>query len=124
MMGRLPTIVVIQLRPHNICTCLGHHHPAGTESRLARSLAGDLGSRIGEIDLAWEAIRDWRPHPLRTIAAESLDGFEHSHFRTALLTVLLHELEHLAYPDHHERAVRSASDDFYTQVLEELLSLA
>ncbi|MCZ2146209.1 MAG: hypothetical protein LC126_00350 [Bryobacterales bacterium] len=124
MMCRLPTIVVVQLRPHNICTCLGHHHPAGTESRLTRSLAGDLGDGLGEIDLAWEAIRGWRPHPLRTTAAESIAGFEHSHFRTALLTVLLHELEHLAYPDHQERSVRGASDEFYTQVLEELLSLA
>ncbi|HUQ92957.1 MAG TPA: hypothetical protein VM120_14850 [Bryobacteraceae bacterium] len=118
---RLPAIIVVLLRAHNVCTCLGHHHMRGTESRLTRRLAADMGSEAGEIDLAWEAIREWRPHPLTTMRAEA---FEEAHFRTGLLAVLLHELEHLAYPDHQERAVRHASDDFYREALLEIVEVA
>lgn len=120
MLPRLPAMVVVVLRPHNPCTCLGHHHPRGTESRLTRRLAADMGGDVGEIDLAWEAIRMWRPQPLSSLAAG--DAFETLHFRVALLAVLLHELEHLAYPDHNERRVRRASDEFYSAVMDELLS--
>ena len=35
--------------------------PPGTESRLARRLMADTGRRVGEIDLAVEAIRSWEP---------------------------------------------------------------
>lgn len=120
LLRHLPAMVVVVLRPHNLCTCLGHHHPRGTESRLAKRLASDMGSEVGEIDLAWEAIRSWRPQPLSSLAAGG--AFEALHFRVALLGVMLHELEHLAYPDHKESAVRRASDEFYSAVLDELLS--
>jgi hypothetical protein len=120
MLKQLPAVVVVILRPYNPCTCLGHHHPPGTESRLAKRLAGDMGSEVGEIDLAWEAIRNWRPQPLSSLAAG--DAFEALHFRAALLGVMLHELEHLAFPDHNERTVRRTSDDFYSAVMDELLS--
>ncbi|MBI3680722.1 MAG: hypothetical protein HY235_10025 [Acidobacteria bacterium] len=119
MLLRLPALVVVLLWRRNLCTCLGHHHPRGTESRLTRRLAGDVGSEVGEIDLAWESIRRWRPQPLSSLAAGA--KFELLHFRIAMLTVLLHELEHLAYPDRRERAVRHSSDEFYTEVLSELL---
>jgi len=121
MLRELPPVVVVLLRRRNVCTCLGHHHPRGTESRLTRSLVGDSGEEVGEIDLAWEAIRNWRPHPLATLALQDHPSFEELHFRTALLTVLVHELEHLAHPDHEENAVRRSSDEFYASVLAELL---
>lgn len=122
MLSRMPTIVVVQLRSRNVCTCLGHHHPTGTESRFARRLAIDAGCEIGEIDLAWEAIRDWQPQPLASLAAGvAQDSFAQLHFRTALLTVLLHELEHLAFPERAELSVRQASDEFYTHLLGDLL---
>lgn len=120
MLTRLPAMVVVVLRPYNPCTCLGHHHPPGTESRLTKRLANDMGSEVGEIDLAWEEIRTWRPQPLSSLAAG--DAFQALHFRVAILGVLLHELEHLAYPDHKEGVVRRASDDFYSAVMDELLS--
>jgi hypothetical protein len=123
MLRTLPPVVVVLLRKRNVCTCLGHHHPRGTESRLTRGLMGDSGEDAGEIDLAWEAIRNWRPHPLATLALQHHPSFEELHFRTALLTVLVHELEHLAYPEHKEDAVRRSSDDFYASVLEELLAV-
>lgn len=121
MIRRLPPVVVVLLRRRNVCTCLGHHHPRGTESRLTRGLVGDSGEPAGEIDLAWEAIRNWRPHPLTTLALQDHPQFEELHFRTALLTVLVHELEHIAFPDRKENAVRRSSDDFYTAVLQELM---
>jgi hypothetical protein len=119
MLRRLPAVVVVLLRPRNVCTCLGHHHPKGAWSSLTRRLAHDMGSETGEIDLAWEAIRDWRPHPLSSLAAGP--SFEILHFRAALLSVLLHELEHLAWPDHQEREVRQSSDTFYAAALTEML---
>lgn len=122
MLSRLPAMVVVLLRRRNVCTCLGHHHPAGTESRLTRRLAGDIGTTLGELDLAWESIREWKPRPLAALAsraaADELDGM---HLRAAFLTVLLHEMEHLAYPDRAESAVRHTSDDFYCAVMGELL---
>lgn len=121
MLRRMPPLVVVQLRERNHCTCLGHHHPAGTESRFTRNLAAETGGPVGEIDLAWEAIRAWQPNPLSALAAGVEPSFAALQFRTAMLTVLLHELEHLAYPDRHEQAVRGASDAFYTAALDELL---
>ena len=114
VLARLPAMVVVLLRPENPCGCLGHHHVKVTESRLTRRLRGDLGDAIGEIDLAWESIRNWQPLPLSSLAAESLGAkLEEIHQQAALLAVLLHELEHLAYPEHAEREVRTTSNDFY-----------
>lgn len=122
MLRALPPMVVVILRDRNVCTCLGHHHPSGTESRLTRRLAADSGGAVGEIDLAWEAIRQWQPNPLSALAAAVAEpSFTRLQFRTAMLTVLLHELEHLAHPEHREQAVRGTSDGFYQEVLDELL---
>ena len=122
MLPGLPPLVVVMLRHRNVCTCLGHHHPKGTESRLTRRLAADVGGEVGEIDLAWEAIRQWQPNPLSALAAAVAEpSFARLQFRTALLTVLLHELEHLAHPEHREAVVRGTSDGFYQEVLDELL---
>jgi hypothetical protein len=34
---------------------------------------------------------------------------------------MLHEMEHLAFPDHAEREVRASSNEFYSDVMEELV---
>jgi hypothetical protein len=118
-----PAIVVLVLRPLNPCRCLGHHHPAGTESRLTRRLEADLGERIGEIDLAYEGIRDWRPEPLSTLAAGDLGGRLPSiHFQAAALAVLLHELEHLVFPDKSEQEIRLKSNRFYSTAMQQLVA--
>jgi len=123
VLAALPVMVVVLLRPVNPCGCLGHHHPAGIESRLTRRLAAELGSNVGEIDLAYEAIRDWRPQPLSSLAAGDLgESLEALHFQAALLAVLLHELEHLAFPEKKERAIRGASNEFYSEVMRELVA--
>ena len=122
MRASLPAMVVVLLRATNPCDCLGHHHPQGTESRLTRRLAADLGSEVGEIDLAFECIRRWSPQPISYLAASVNDRqLAPLHFQAALLAVLLHELQHLAFPQQPEREVRMASDRLYSQVMEQLL---
>jgi hypothetical protein len=122
VLRRMPAVVVVLLRPRNPCGCLGHHHVKGAESRLTRRLRADLGDSVGEVDLAWEAIREWQPLPLSAMAAEaSGEQLEHLHFGAALLAVLLHEMEHLAFPDKAEREVRTTSNEFYSVVMEELV---
>jgi hypothetical protein len=117
-----PTMVVVLLRPLNPCGCLGHHHPRGTESRLTRRLAADLGSSVGEIDLAYEGIRAWTPLPLSSLAAGDLgDKLDTLHWEAALLAVLLHELDHLAFPQKNEREIRTTSNQFYTATMQELV---
>ena len=114
------------LRARNPCTCLGHHHPPGTQSRIARRLRRDTGIPVGEIDLAAEAIRRWEPLPLSALAADVAVApdaeFQESRFHVGLLTVFLHELEHLAFPDHDEQEVRRRSNDFYAASMRELFS--
>jgi hypothetical protein len=123
VMAGLPALVVVVLRPRNPCGCLGHHHPRGAESRLSRRIESDLGRPVGEIDLAYEAIREWRPQPLSAMAAEGLGARLPSlHFRAAVLAVLLHELEHLAFPERPEQEIRSRSNSFYGSVMEDLVA--
>jgi hypothetical protein len=129
VLAAVPTLVVAVLRSHNPCTCLGHHHPSGTESRLARRLAVDTGRRVGEIDLAVDAIRRWEPLPLAALAAAVQAGtqelaaeLEYRRFHTALLAVFLHELEHLAFPDRPEAEIRRRSDAFYLGSVREFTS--
>lgn len=122
MLDRLPPLIVVQLRPRNVCGCLGHHHPRGSESRLARRLRDELSSEVGEIDLAYESIREWRPHPLSSLAVAGLGShLEEIQMRAGLLSVMLHELDHLAHPDRPEKEVRSTSDTFYTELMRELI---
>ena len=118
----LPALVVVLLRPINPCTCLGHFHPPGTESRLTRRLAGDLGSRVAEVDLAYEGIRNWDPTPLSSLAAGDMGGtLAELRFEAAMLAVLLHELHHLAAPDQPERIIRAESNKFYAGLLREFV---
>jgi hypothetical protein len=122
VLQRMPALVVVLLRPTNLCGCLGHHHVKGTESRLTRRLRADLGDSVGEVDLAWEAIRGWQPMPLSAMAAEATgEQIGQLHFGAALLAVLLHEMEHLAFPERAEREVRTSSNEFYSVVMEELV---
>jgi hypothetical protein len=130
VLDTVPSLVVAELRRANACRCLGHHHPPGTESRLARRLSADTGLRVGEIDLAVQSIRVWQPLPLAALAAavaasehspraETDAEIEYRRFHTALLAVFLHELEHLAFPERPEQAVRRRSDEFYGSAMRE-----
>jgi hypothetical protein len=119
----LPAMLVVLLRPLNPCRCLGHHHPPGAESRLTKRLAADLGSSIGEIDLAYQGIREWTPQPLSTLATGALGGrLAGIHFQAAVLAVLLHELEHLALPENPEQETRARSNAFYSAAMQQLVA--
>lgn len=119
----LPGIVVVILHRLNVCECLGHHHPRGAESRLTRRLAADLGEPVGEIDLAYEGIRKWEPEPLASLAAGDLGGRLPSiHFQAGVLAVLLHELDHLAFPERSEQETRMRSNQFYTAAMQQLVA--
>ncbi len=123
VLTRIPPMVVVDLRRRNVCGCLGHHHPRGTESGLARRLRSLSGVQVGELDLAWEAIRDWQPAPLAQTAAREIAGPEAEEelalfrYRVALLDVFLHELHHMASPDTGEGEVRNHSGQFYERAL-------
>lgn len=112
-----PSVIVADLRSRNLCSCLGHHHPDCAHGQTARRLARDVGSDVGEIDLAVDAIRGWEPRPLSGLAASGQSGGESEYldarFQSALLSVFLHELEHVAFPSRSESEVRRRSDAFY-----------
>ena len=131
VLEKVPTLVVAELRPRNACTCLGHRHLPGTESRLARRLMSDTGRRVGEMDLAVEAIRSWEPLPLSGLAVSadeyerdeaSLAELEYRRFHTALLAVFLHELEHLAYPKREESLIRRRSNELYAAAMRDYVA--
>ncbi len=118
-----PALVVVILRPRNACGCLGHHHPRLAESRLARRLAADLNEPVAEIDLAYDAIRNWEPEPLSALAAAGLGtALPVLHFQAAVLAVLLHELEHVVFPDRGEHEIRVRSNHFYTDAMQDLVA--
>ncbi|HWP84618.1 MAG TPA: hypothetical protein VNN17_05475, partial [Terriglobia bacterium] len=71
VLRQAPPFVVVLLRRRNVCACLGHHHPPGSESRLTKRLRDLSGVATGEIDLAYEAIREWEPQPLSYPALRS-----------------------------------------------------
>jgi len=115
-----PPLIVVLLRRRNLCTCLGHHHPQGTESRLTRKFRDLSGARTGELDLAYEAIREWEPFPISHLALPpEADTAEMGLFQwqLALLAVFLHEIHHLVTPQEPEPAVRSRSQRFYSDAL-------
>jgi len=124
MLPVLPGTVVVVLRARDPGGCLGHARPEGLESPFTKQLAAEMGSRLGEIDLAWDLIGEWQPQPIASLAldADARDLQERREEndlreRVALLSVLFHELEHLAFPERMEAEVRGRSDRFYRQVL-------
>ena len=120
-----PPLIVVLLRRQNICGCLGHHHPPGTESRLTRRLRNLSGVRTGELDLAFESIRDWEPLPLSHLALPSEAETEEMslfQWQLALLAVFLHELHHLVRPHEAEHIVREQSQKFYVDALAQFVS--
>lgn len=122
VLAALPTIIVIVLRARNLCGCLGHNHPVGAHSRLARRLASDLASPVGEMDLAYQGIREWKPQPLSSMALGELGGRQRAfHMQAAMLAVLLHELEHMAFPERSEQEIRHHSDALYAAAMEQLV---
>ena len=79
---------------------------------------------IGELDLAYERVTAWQALPLSEIAFDTkfLEGSRSEEFhreqgRLKLLSVLLHEINHLVFPKEPEASVRNRSLAFYREAL-------
>ncbi len=119
VLSALPPMVVVRFEERNPGGVLGHACPGGLESAATKKLHAETGLPVGEVDLAYTQIAEWQPHPLASMASDAAvmaDG--DLQYRVALLSVLFHELEHLAFPDREEREVRRRSDAFYEAALQ------
>lgn len=124
LLARAPQVIVVELHRNNVCGCLGHRHVTVHEKPFV--LAHDaLGGEVcGELDIAYERVRNWQALPLSDAAldAKFLEGsrlveFHAMQFRLRLLSVVLHEIHHLVFPREPERSVRDLSLNFYRDSL-------
>jgi hypothetical protein len=121
---RAPGLVVIQLRRKNLCGCLGHRHVVVKETPFAESHEALQGTSIGEMDIAYERVETWQALPLSDTALDVkfLEGsrqaeFRDKQFRLKLLSILLHEVNHLVSPQETEDSIRKRSLTFYHDAL-------
>lgn len=121
---KAPELVVVQLRRRNLCRCLGHRHPAVREEPFAEDHEAFGGARVGEMDIAWKTVREWQGLPLSDTALDvkflegpRLEDFRATQFRLRLLSVFLHETNHLAASYEPEAAVLARSLGFYRDSL-------
>ncbi|MGH9433365.1 MAG: hypothetical protein ACRD3T_17680 [Terriglobia bacterium] len=117
---KAPGLIVIQLRQRNVCKCLGHRHLAVREAPFTEAHEAFLGMEIGEIDLAYQDIDKWTPMPLSDSALDAkflegsrLEEFHDRQFRLKMLSITLHEINHLVSPQAPEPTVRERSLTFY-----------
>ena len=120
MLLAAPGIVVIQLRRKNLCGCLGHRHVLVKERPFAEAHQAFQGAGVGEMDIAYQRVETWQALPLSDTALDTkfLDGsrqveFRGKQFRLKLLSILLHEINHLVSPREPENSVRKRSLTFY-----------
>jgi hypothetical protein len=119
-----PDLVVVDLRRRNRCGCLGHRHPLVREEPFRLTHEGFGAGTIGEIDIAWQRVEAWPALPLEETALDArffegtrLDEFRDRQARLRLLSVFLHETNHLVNPHEPEESVRSRSVTFYREAL-------
>lgn len=115
-----PGLIVIQLRQNNLCGCLGHRHPAVREAPFAESHDAFGGAAVGELDIAYKRVETWQALPLSDTALDAkflegsrLDEFHKKQFRLKLLSIVLHEINHLVTPQVAESIIRERSMAFY-----------
>ena len=121
---KAPGLVVVQLRRSNICGCLGHRHVVVKEPPFAEHHEAFRGARVGEIDIAYKRVETWQALPLSDTALDTkflegsrLEEFRALQFRLRLLSILLHETNHLVFPHEPESSVRERSLSFYRDAL-------
>jgi hypothetical protein len=119
-----PELIVVQLRRKNVCRCLGHRHPAVREAPFAEHHEAFGGARVGEMDIAYQRVQNWAGLPLSDTALDvkflegpRLEEFHAKQFRLRLLSILLHEANHLATSNEPEPAVLTRSLSFYRESL-------
>ena len=121
---KVPGLIIVQLRRKNVCGCLGHRHLIVKEAPFAEAHEAFGGVRVGEIDIAYERVKTWQALPLSDTALDTkflegprLEEFRARQFRLRLLSILLHETNHLVAPDEPETSVRERSLAFYHDAL-------
>lgn len=124
VLKQAPPLIIIQLRRRNVCRCLGHRHLVVREPPFAVPHEALKWVNAGEMDLAYDRIRTWPALPLTDIALDSkflegsrLEEFRRKQLRLRLLSVLLHEVNHLVNPGEWENVVRERSLAFYREAL-------
>ncbi|HEX5412460.1 MAG TPA: hypothetical protein VFZ27_11450 [Terriglobia bacterium] len=123
-LSRAPQLVVIQLHRTNVCGCLGHRHATVSEPPFAMPHDAFGGEHAGEMDIACQQILRWQALPLSDTAldAKFLDGsrleeFHAKQYRLRLLSIILHETNHVVYPHVSEGSIREHSLNFYREAL-------
>lgn len=121
---KAPGLVVVQLRRRNLCGCLGHRHVFPQEIPFAELHEVFHGENVGELDLAYDRIGTWAALPLSDTALDAkyqegsrLEEFHAQQFRLRMLSVFLHEVNHLVFPREPESSVRERSLAFYRESL-------
>jgi len=124
VLAQSPELVVLQLRRQNRCGCLGHRHPIVREAPFAIAHKALGAGTVGEIDIAWQRVEAWPALPLEETALDArffegsrLDEFHDRQSRLRLLSVFLHETNHLVDPQEPEESVRARSVTFYRDAL-------
>lgn len=121
---RAPQIMVVQLHRTNVCGCLGHRHVGVRETPFAMPHDAFGGEQAGEMDIAFKRVLTWQALPLSDTALDSkflqgsrLSEFHAKQFRLKLLSIMLHETNHLVSPNEPETSIRERSLNFYHDAL-------
>jgi len=121
---KAPELIIVQLRRKNVCRCLGHRHPIVREAPFAEAHEAFGSARVGEMDIAYQRVETWAALPLSDTALDvkflqgpRLEEFRAKQFRLRLLSILLHETNHLAATHEPESAVLTRSLSFYRESL-------
>ena len=121
---RTPQLVVIQLHRTNVCGCLGHRHVAVRDATFAMPHDAFGGEHAGEMDIAYQQILTWQALPLSDTALDArflhgsrLEEFHAKQLRLRLLSIILHETNHLVSPKEPETSIRERSLGFYRDAL-------
>jgi hypothetical protein len=119
-----PKLVIIQFRRTNICGCLGHRHVIVREQPFAEPHDALGGDPAGELDIAYERVERWLALPLMDLALDTqfvagsrLKEFQAARLRLQLLSILLHEINHMVRSQEPEASIRERSLAFYRDAL-------
>jgi len=119
-----PKLVIVQFRRTNICGCLGHRHVIVKEPPFAEPHDALGGDPAGELDIAYQRVESWVALPLSDIAHDTqfvagsrLKDFQATRLRLQLLSILLHEINHMVRTQESETSIRARSLAFYHDAL-------
>jgi len=124
LLANSPKVVIIQFRRTNTCGCLGHRHVIVKEPPFAEPHDALGGDPAGELDIAYQRVESWVALPLTDIALDTqfvagsrLQEFQAKRLRLQLLSILLHEMNHMVRSQEPETSIRERSLAFYRDAL-------